>query len=105
MTPLMVDVLLVTLPMVAVAAITWCLVWPRWKLVVKILLHPCLYAALSFYVGHWSVLLAWLHQGLFGLGGHIWFCSKHGFTWYAVEDPQCYVRISREAVRSLGKRM
>ena len=78
MTPLMVDVLLVTLPMVAVAAITWCLVWPRWKLVVKILLHPCLYAALSVYVGHWSVLLAWLHQGLFGLGGHIWFCSKHG---------------------------
>jgi hypothetical protein len=86
--------------MVLLVSITWRLVWPRWKLLGKLLLHPCIYAILSLYVGHWSVVIAWLHQGL-GLGGHIWFSRKHGFTWYSVEDPQRYMRLSKEAVGTL----
>lgn len=54
-------------------------------------------AALSWAVGHWSVLLGWLHQGA-GMAFHVWFCRKHGFTWYAVEDPAAYVALSRESV-------
>jgi hypothetical protein len=98
MHPILLDVVLATIPMAALAAVTWRLVWPRWKLVAKLLVHPCIYALLSLYVGHWSVLIAWVHQGLLGLGGHIWFSRKHGFTWYAVEDPERYVRLSKAMV-------
>lgn len=97
------DVLLATIPMALLAAITWRLVWPRWKLVAKVLLHPCIYAILSVYIGHWSVVIAWIHQGVLGLGGHIWFSRKHGFTWYAVEDPERYVALSKEMVGALPR--
>lgn len=95
---LVLDVVLASIPLVLVAAVTWRLVWPRWKLVAKLLLHPCIYAILSVYVGHWSILAAWLHQGVLGLGWHIWFSRKHGFTWYSVEDPERYVALSKEMV-------
>jgi hypothetical protein len=75
-------------------------VWPRWKLYGKLLLHPCIYALLSLAVGHWSIVIAWLHQGL-GLGGHMWFSRRHGFKWYAVEDPERYLRLSKEMVGAL----
>jgi hypothetical protein len=98
-----VDVLLATLPMLILAAFTWRLVWPRWKLVAKLIVHPCVYAVLSYFIGHWSIAIAWVHQGLLGLGGHIWFSHKHGFTWYAVEDPEAYVRLSKAAVAGMGR--
>jgi hypothetical protein len=95
------DVVLASIPMVFVASITWRLVWPRWKLFAKLLVHPCIYVILSVYLGHWSVGIAWIHQGLLGLGGHIWFSRKHGFTWYAVEDSERYVSLSKKMVGSL----
>ena len=98
MSPLALDVLLASIPMLLLAAFTWRLVWPRWKLVGKVILHPCIYAVLSLWVGHWSVLIAWIHQGVLGLGGHVWFSRKHGFTWYAVEDPERYVALSKAMV-------
>lgn len=98
------DVACASVPMVLLAAVTWRLVWPRWKLLAKAVVHPFSYALLSLYVGHWSILFAWLHQGLFGLGGHLWFCRKHGFTWYAVEDPERYVALSRATVAALAER-
>lgn len=98
------DVAIATVPMIILAAFTWRLVWPRWKLIAKVLVHPFIYALLSLYLGHWSILLAWIHQGLFGLGGHIWFSRKHGFTWYAVEDPERYVALSRASVAALADR-
>jgi hypothetical protein len=94
---------LATIPALALAAVTWRVVWPRWKLVAKFVAHPLAYAALALVIGFWSVPIAWAHQGA-GLAGHIWFCRKHGFTWYAVEDPARYVELSRAAVASLGKR-
>lgn len=69
MNSLVLDVVLATIPMVALAAVTWRLVWPRWKLIAKLLVHPCIYALLSLYIGHWSVLIAWIHQGVLGLDG------------------------------------
>jgi hypothetical protein len=95
------DVMLASIPMIALAVVTWRVVWPRWKLVAKLLLHPAVYAVLSWYLGHWSVQVAWLHQGVLGLGGHIWFSRKHGFTWYAVEDPERYVQLSKAGVEKL----
>ncbi len=96
-----VDVILATVPLLLLAAFTWRLVWPRWKLFGKLALHPCVYAILSVYIGHWCIAVAWLHQGVFGLGWHIWFSRRHGFTWYAVEDPARYVEVSKEMVAGL----
>jgi hypothetical protein len=101
MSPALLDALLATIPALLLATVTWRVAWPRWKLAAKLLLHPCLYFALALLIGHWSVLVAWLHQGL-GLAGHIWFSRKHGFTWYAIEDPERYVELSKSMVASLG---
>jgi hypothetical protein len=102
MHPVLLDTLLASVPAAALAAVTWGVTWPKWKLAAKLVLHPCVYALLSVYIGHWSVLVAWVHQG-FGLGGHIWLSRKHGFTWYAVEDPERYVQLSKVWVARLGK--
>jgi hypothetical protein len=75
----------------------WRVVWPRWKLVGKRLLHRLLYFAIALIIGHWSVPLAWAHQGI-GCAGHVWFSKKHGFTWYAVEDPSRYAALSKAQV-------
>lgn len=97
------DVVAATVPMIVLAVITWRLVWPRWKLIAKAIVHPFIYALLSLYIGHFSILVAWTHQ-LIGLGGHIGFSRKHGFTWYAVEDPERYVALSKAAVAALADR-
>jgi len=96
------DAGIATIPMIALALITWRLVWPRWKLVAKVVVHPFLYAILSIFLGAWSILIAWIHQGVLGLGGHIWFSRRHGFTWYAVEDPDRYVALSKAMVSRLN---
>ena len=54
-------------------------------------------ALLSAVIGHWSVLVGWLHQ-LLGLAFHIHFSRKHGFSWWAVEDPERYVALSKAMV-------
>lgn len=97
------DAALATVPALVLAAVTWRVVWPRWKLVGKLLLHPVPYFALALVIGHWSVPLAWAHQGA-GLAGHVWFSKKHGFTWYAVEDPERYVALSKAAVEEFARR-
>ena len=101
MPPLLLDVVLATVPAWLLAAVTWQLIWPRWKRWGKLALHPCLYFGLALLIGHWSVPVAWLHQVL-GLAGHVWLSKKHGFTWYAVDDPERYVALSKAAVASVG---
>ncbi len=97
------DVALSSVPLLLLTVISWRLVWPRWKLFGKLLIHPCIYLILSIYIDHWSILVAWIHQGVLGLGGHIWFSCKHGFTWYAVEDVERYIRLSKSAVGIASK--
>lgn len=101
MPAVLLDVLLATIPAWLLATVTWRLIWPRWKRWGKLAVHPIVYLGLAFLIGHWSVPVAWIHQGI-GLAGHVWFCKKHGFTWYAVEDPERYVALSKAAVASLG---
>ena len=91
------DLALAALPFAVGMAATWRLVWPRWKIAGKTAFYLGAVAALSLAIGHWSVVLAWLHQAV-GLGIHIWFSRRHGFTWYAVEDPERYVALSKEMV-------
>jgi len=100
---LLLDVVLATIPAWLLAGVTWRLVWPRWKLWSKLIVHPAVYLGLAMLIGHWSVLVAWVHQGL-GLAGHVWFSKKHGFTWYAVEDPERYIALSKAAIASLGRK-
>lgn len=96
-------VLLASLPSLLLSTITWRLIWPRWKRVAKMLMHPCIFAALAVIIGPWSVPIAWVHQGI-GLAGHVWFSRQHGFTWYAVEDPVRYVAVSKASVEKWAHR-
>ena len=59
-----------------------------------LLLHPMVYFGLALLIGPWSVLVARVHQGI-GLAGHIRFSRKQGFTWYAVDDPERYIALSK----------
>lgn len=97
MSPLLVDLTLAGLPFAVGMAATWQLIWPRWKVVGKGLTYFGLVAVGSIWIGHVVVVLAWLHQAL-GLFVHIWFSRRHGFTWYAVEDPERYVELSKAMV-------
>lgn len=91
------DVLLATPPLLFGLAITGPLIWPRWKIPGKIVFYLAAIAALSLWVGRWSVVIGWLHQGL-GMALHIRFCARHGFTWYRVEDPSRYRVLSMASV-------
>ncbi|MEN0060857.1 MAG: hypothetical protein AAGA48_01845 [Myxococcota bacterium] len=91
---MLLDLGLAALPFVVGVASTWRLIWPRWKVVGKAVAYFVVVALLSSWLGHWSLLLAYAHQTV-GLAFHIWFSRKHGFTWYAVEDPERYVALSK----------
>lgn len=52
------DVALCAIPMILLTAVTWRLVWPKWKLFGKLLVHPSLYAILSLLIGPWCILIA-----------------------------------------------
>ena len=97
MHPIAVDLTVASVPFAVGMFATWNLIWPKWKVVGKTAAYFAGVGALSWLIGHWSVLLAFAHQGL-GLAVHVWFCRKHGFTWYAVEDPARYVQLSKEMV-------
>ena len=102
MSPVALDLALASPPLVVGLALTWRLVWPSWKLPGKVVAYLVGVGVLSVLIGHWSVLLGWVHQGL-GLYFHIRFSRAHGFTWWAVEDPARYVELSRAAVARLGR--
>jgi len=96
-TPLSLDLALAAIPFSIGIANTWRLIWPRWKVLGKAIAYFAGVGLLSLLIGHWSLLLAFAHQGL-GLAVHIWFCNRHGFTWYAVEDTERYVALSKQMV-------
>lgn len=95
--------LIASVPALLMSLITWRLIWPRWKRITKLLIHPRAYAVLAFFIGPWSVPIAWVHQGI-GLAGHVWFSKKHGFKWYAVEDPERYIALSRASVEQWARK-
>lgn len=97
MSQILLDLILALPPFLFGMAVTWRVIWPRWKVPGKAAAYLSGVAALSFFFGHWSVLVAWLHQSV-GLFFHYWFCRKHGFTWHAVEDPARYIALSKALV-------
>lgn len=99
MSPVLRDVLLALPPLLVGLALTHRLIWPRWKLPGKLVFYVGGVALLSLWIGTWSVVVGWTHQ-LLGIVFHIRFSRRHGFTWYAVEDPERYVELSRAAVGS-----
>lgn len=95
--PILLDLLLAAIPWTVGMVITIRLIWPRWKIVGKAIAYFGVMALLSWLIGHWSLLVAFLHQGL-GMAFHIGFCRRHGFRWYAVEDPERYTQLSKQMV-------
>lgn len=100
MSDLTLDLTLAALPHALGLLCTWRLIWPRWKVIGKSIAYFGVVAWLSSMIGHWSLVPAYAHQGV-GLALHLWFCRRHGFTWYAVEDPQRYVALSKQMVGML----
>jgi len=93
--PIVIDVLIAAVVWSGGMAMTWRLVWPKWKIAGKGLFSLGVTAALSWWLGHWSLLFILLHSGL-GIAFHLWWCQRHGFTWYAVEDPERYISLQKE---------
>jgi hypothetical protein len=104
MSPVLSHVLLALPPLLVGLALSHRLIWPRWKLPGKVVFYVLGIALLSLWIGPWSVAIGWLHQ-LTGIFFHIRFSRRHGFTWYAVEDPERYVALSREAVGLMPRRV
>lgn len=92
-----IDTFLALPPLLLGLILTWRVIWPKWKVAGKVVAYVAGVFVLSLFIGHWSILVGWLHQ-LIGFGFHIWFCSRHGFTWYAVENPDLYVQLSKQSV-------
>lgn len=94
MNGVLLDVALALPPFVVGMFLTWRVIWPRWKAYGKGVAYVVVVAILSLFLGHWSVVLGWVHQ-MTGLVFHYWFCRRHGFTWYSVEDPERYIALSK----------
>jgi hypothetical protein len=94
MSAVLFDVALALPPFVVGLVLTWRVIWPRWKVYGKSVAYVVGVAVLSFFLGHWSVVLGWAHQAM-GLAFHLWFCRRNGFTWYSVEDPDRYIALSK----------
>jgi hypothetical protein len=92
-TSILLDITLASPRLLFGLAVTWRVIWPRWKVVGKVAFHTVTGASSS--AG--SIKAP-------GLAFHVWFCRKHGFTWYAVEDPERYVARSKEFIGSKGDR-
>ena len=91
------DVGLALPPFVVGIVLTWRVIWPHWKVYGKGVAYVVGVALFSLWLGHWSILIGWAHQ-MMGLGFHLWFCKRHGFTWYSIEDPDRYVALSKQSV-------
>ena len=94
---MLLDLTLAAVPFAVLMAATHRLIWPRWKVAGKTAFYFAAVALLSALIGHWSVLLALLHQGT-GLAFHVWFCRRHGLVWHRIDDPERYIALSRQAV-------
>ncbi len=65
---------------------------PRWKVAGKAIFFFGIAAALSWWVGHWSLLFIIGHP-LLGVWGHIWWCRKHGINWLTCQPRDRYLEL------------
>ena len=74
-------------------------VTPQWKIVGKLLFYIGVAAGLSYYLGHWSLIWIIGHPAI-GIGGHIWWCRRHGIHPVACTPRDRYLELrpwAREA--------
>lgn len=65
---------------------------PRWKVAGKFIFYLAAAAALSAWLGHWSLILIVGHQ-LLGVSGHVWWCRRHGINWLTCEPRAKYLEL------------
>lgn len=65
---------------------------PRWKVGGKLIFYLAVSAALTAWVGGWALIWIVGHQGL-GIGGHIWWCRKHGINWITCQPRDQYLAL------------
>lgn len=101
------DLLLLNLGVAAVLetlglALTWRLIWPRWKRLGKPLFYLAVTAALTAWLGAWALLFVIGHP-LLGWRMHTRFCRRHGMNPWRVDDPARYIELSKEAIQRLAR--
>lgn len=65
---------------------------PRWKILGKLVFFFAIAITLSLWVGHWSLLWIIGHPAL-GVGGHVYWCRKHGIDWLTCEPRDRYLEL------------
>ena len=70
---------------------------PRWKVAGKLVFFFLVAGLLSWTVGHWSLIWIVGHP-LLGVGGHIWWCRKHGIDWLTCQPRDTYLELRPWAV-------
>ncbi len=82
----------------ALAAVLWLVgfllfghcIAPRWKVAGKLVFYLGVAAVLSYFFGPWA--LAWIvGHPLLGIGGHVWWCRRHGIDWLRCEPREKYL--------------
>lgn len=65
---------------------------PRWKVGGKLVFYIGITAVLSYFLGHWSLVWVFGHPAL-GIGGHVWWCNKHGIHPITCEPRDRYLEL------------
>lgn len=65
---------------------------PRWKVAGKLAFYLVVAALLSYFAGPWSLIWIVGHPFL-GIGGHIWWCRKHGINWVSCQPRDTYLAL------------
>ncbi len=89
-----------------IALVLWCagfvlfgrFIVPRWKVAGKLLFYLALAVLLSYQFDHWSLLWIIGHP-LLGIGGHIWWCQRHGINWLSCRPRAKYLQLRPWASR------
>ncbi|MEL6670569.1 MAG: hypothetical protein AAFR61_00110 [Bacteroidota bacterium] len=71
---------------------------PRWKIPGKFLFYVGVSAALTYFLGYWSLLFIIGHQAL-GLIFHIRVCKKHQINWLNCEPRERYLALQEQWAR------
>ena len=65
---------------------------PRWKVVGKLLFFLLVTGLLTAWLGYWALVWAVGHPAL-GVGGHVWWCRKHGIDWLRCQPRERYLEL------------
>jgi hypothetical protein len=89
---MLIDLVLAAMLWLVLFALFGRFIAPRWKVAGKAVFFLAVAAALSAWVGHWSLIWIIGHP-LLGVWGHIWWCRQHQINWITCEPRDKYLAL------------